>query len=533
MAYKEHGMWEVLDVLKRLHAGEGIRATARQTGRDRNTVKRYRDAAEEVGWVAGRHDPDEDLAQDVIAALRPGPKGTAETPTEITLASHASRIREWLKPDDFYRKGLQLSKVHQLLTRDGVAVSYSALYRYAVKHMGFSEKSMTVRMDDVPPGSVAEIDFGRLGLIPDPDTGKQRVVHALIVTLVYSRHQYVHVCHTQKLHDLIAGLDDAWEFFGGRPARVIIDNMKAAVVKPDRYDPVFQRTFGLYADHHGFTIDAAEAYSPQQKPHVERSVPYVRENFFRGEQFLNLAHVQRAACKWCVETAGMRTHGTTRRHPFVEYEAFEKAALEPANEKRFDTPQWGEPKVHIDCHVQFKNAMYSVPYQYRGKQTTIKGDSQLVRIYIGGQLVKTHPRMPAGKRSTDYSDYPPEKSAYAMRDANYIINKAKERGEHIGILAEQLLSGDFPWANLRQSQKLLRLYDKYGYQLLEAACSRALSFDVTNVRKVENIIKNALENEKRQAIDPDSKDNNVTQLPLRFLRDNSSFNHSKTNRETP
>lgn len=533
MAYKEHGMWEALEVLKRLHAGEGIRATARHTGRDRRTVKRYRDAAVSVGWVAGLHEPDDDLAQDVIASFRPGPRDGEASPTERTLTPHAPRIREWLKADDFYSKGLQLTKVHQLLARDGVKVSYSALYRYAVKHMGFAEKAITVRMGDVSPGSVAEVDFGRLGMVPDPDTGKQLVVHALVVTLVYSRHQYVHVCHTQKLSDLIAGLDDAWEFFGGRPARVIIDNMKAAVVKADKYEPTFQRTFSQYADHHGFTIDAAEAYSPQQKPHVERNVQYVRENFFRGEDFLNLAHVQRAARKWCVETAGMRDHGTTRRQPFVEFEAFEKAALEAANEKRFDTPQWGEPKVHIDCHVQFLKATYSVPFQYRGMQTVVNGDSQLVRIYVRGQLVKTHPRRRAGERSTDYNDYPPEKSVYAMRDADYIINKAKERGEHIGIFAEQLLSGDFPWANLRQSQKLMRLYDKYGFQLLEAACGRALRFDVINVRTVENIIKNALENEQRQTVDPACAETNVTQLPLRFMRDNSSFNHSKTDRETP
>jgi len=533
MAYKEHGMWEVLEVLKRLHAGEGIRPTARQTGRDRNTVKRYRDAAEEVGWVAGLHEPDEELAQDVIVTLRPGPKGAEQTPTEMALAPHRSRIEGWLKPDDFYKKGLQLTKVHQLLLREGAVVSYSALYRYAVKHFGFSEKSVTVRMGDVPPGSVAEVDFGRLGLVMDPETGKRRVVHALIVTLVYSRHQYVHVSHTQQLPDLIAGLDDAWEFFGGVPARVIIDNMKAAVIKADKYEPVFQRTFSLYAGHNDFTIDAAEARSPQQKPHVERGVPYVRENFFRGEAFLNMEHIQRAARKWCLETAGMRTHGTTRRQPLVEFEAFEKSALNPKAEKRFDTPQWGEPKVHIDCHVQFRNATYSVPYKHRGHKTLVKGDSQMVRIYVKGELVQTHPRKRPGERSTDYNDYPPEKSAYAMRDADYIIGKAKERGEHIGIFTEQLLSGDFPWANLRQSQKLMRLYDKYGYQLLEAACGRALSFDVVNVRKVENIIKNALENEKRRTLEPGQENSDVIQLPLRFLRDNNCFNNSKTNRETP
>ncbi|MBN2674230.1 MAG: IS21 family transposase [Deltaproteobacteria bacterium] len=519
-------MWEVLDVLKRIHAGAGIRTVARQTGRGRNTVKRYVRTAEEVGWVARIHEPDEDLAQDVVSALQPGPKDGGQTITESVLAPHHCQIELWLKPDDYHQKGLQLTKAHQLLAREGVKVSYSALYRYAVKHLGFAEKTLTMRMEGEPPGKVAEIDFGRLGLVMDPDTGKRRTVYALIVTLVYSRHQYVHACYSQKLADVIAGLDDAWEFFGGVPARVIVDNMKTAVVKADKYEPVFNRTFGLYSDHHSFTIDAAESESPKHKPHVERSVQYVRENFFKGEKFLNLADVQRRARKWCLETAGMRIHGTTQRRPFVEFEAFEKETLNPANEKRFDTPQWAELKVHPDSHVQFKKALYSVPYAYRGKTATVQGDSQLVRIYIKGQLVKTHPRKRNGERSTDYNDYPKEKAAYAMRDSDYIIKKARERGEQIGIFAEQLLSGDFPWANLRQSHKLMRLYDKYGYQLLESACCRALSFDAINVRQVENIIINALENKKREAGEPQRQSDNVTQLPLRFLRDNSSFKHS-------
>lgn len=525
MAYKEQGMWEVLDVLKRLHNGEGIRSVSRNTGRDRNTVKRYKSAAEDVGWVAGVHAPDEDLAHDVLAALRPGPSGTVSTETERKLAPHKEQIREWLKKDESFERGLKLTKVHTLLKRKGVELSYIALYRYAVKHLDFSQKALTVRMADVLAGEVAEVDFGRLGLVLDQQTGKRRAVHALVVTLVFSRHQYVHVSHSQKLVDLIAGLDDAWAFFGGVTSRVIIDNLKAAVTKADRYDPVFQRTFNMYAEHHGFTIDAAEARSPKHKPHVERQVQYVRENFFRGEHFLNLEHVQREACKWCLETAGMRSHGTTGKQPFVEFESFEKPALKAANLERFDPPVWAEPKVHVDCHVQFKKAMYSVPHEHRGKQTTVHGDSTLVRIYVEGQLVKTHMRKQAGERSTDYNDYPQEKSAYAMRDANYIVRKAKERGESIGIFAERLLSGNFPWANLRQSQKLMRMYDKYGYQTLEAACSRALNFDIVNVKRLENIIKNALESKQLETLSPSSTNDNVVQLPLRFLRDNKSFKH--------
>ena len=223
MAYMEHGMWEVLDVLQRIHKGQGIRSVARTTGRDRKTVRRYLEVANELGWVAGLHEPDDSLAEEVLLALRPGPKGEHPSEIEQLLGLHTEHIKEWLKADDFYKRGLRLTKVHELLSRSGVNVSYSALHRYAVKHMGFGDKGMTVRMADVSLGEVAEIDFGRLGLVPDEETGNNRVVHALIVTLGYSRHQYVHVTHSQKLPDLIAGLDDAWEFFGGVPKRVVLD----------------------------------------------------------------------------------------------------------------------------------------------------------------------------------------------------------------------------------------------------------------------------------------------------------------------
>ena len=98
-------------------------------------------------------------------------------------------------------------------------------------------------MADVEPGELVELDFGRLGKVYDPDTGRQRVLHALTVTAVFSRHQYVHVTHSQRLDDLIDGIEDAWEFFGGVAARVVVDNLKAAVTPSDRYDPDFQRTF--------------------------------------------------------------------------------------------------------------------------------------------------------------------------------------------------------------------------------------------------------------------------------------------------
>ena len=315
MAYREIGMWEILEVLRRVHRGERQRAIARATGHSRSTIRRYVTAARELGWAPLVVEPDEALAVGVGKGLRPVAAEPGLGESEARLRPHQAQIRTWLEAEDGGR-GLRLSKVRELLRRQGVEVPYSSLHRFASKHCGFADaRRITVRVADVAPGELAEVDFGRLGLVPDPEIGHRRVLHALIVTLVYSRHQYVHVAHSQTLSDLIEGLEDAWTFFGGVPARVVLDNLKAAVTKADRYDPVFQRTFAEYARWRGFVIDAAVPRHAKGKPHVERQVQYLRENFFRGESWLGRDHVQREAVRWCVDIAGQRVHGTTRKRP--------------------------------------------------------------------------------------------------------------------------------------------------------------------------------------------------------------------------
>lgn len=531
MAYREHGMWEVLDVLMRVHRGEGRRQIARVTGRARKTISRYVKVATQLGWAPEQDEPDEKLAAAVIARLQPGPKEVV-VDSERALEPHKEELRRWLKPHDGYRRGLRLTKVLSKLERQGVHVSYSALYRFACKYLDFGRSASTVRVADVAPGELAEVDFGRLGLVFDPEAGRKRVTHALVVTLVHSRHQYVHITHSQALDDLITGIDDAWDFFGGVTARVVLDNLRAAVVKADRYEPAFQRTFNEYAKHRGFVIDAAVVRHPTGKPHVERQIQYVRDSLFRGEHWLDVAHVQREARTWCLSTAGGRIHGTTRKQPLVEFEASEKGALKPLRDERFDTPKWAELKVHPDQHIRFGQALYSVPYQHKnrptkGKQTTVRGDSRLVRIYLDGDLIKTHAVKPKGGRSTDYGDYPPEKTAYAMRDANYIISKAKQRGASLGKFTEALLSGAYPWSMLRQAQKLMRLVDKYGAERVDAACQRAISFDLINVKRVERIIVQALDSPSFTETHARTRAS-VTQLPLKFLRPAQSFCHATT-----
>lgn len=530
MAYREVQMWEILNVLRRIGRGESKAAVAVATGHTRRTVRRYVQVAEELGWVPGEHEADEALALEVYRAVRPGAPSDEPGSVEAELLPHREAITKWLEGDGANDPALRLTKIHRKLEGAGVSVSYPSLRRFVIKHCGFTGRArrLTVRLDEVPPGDVAQVDFGRLGFI-EVEPGKRRAVHALVVTLVHSRHQYVHITFEQNLPELIEGLEAAWEFFGGVTARVIIDNLKAAVTKADRYDPVFQRTFEEYAHYRGFVIDAATVRSPTHKPHVERGISYLRDSFFKGERWLGLEHLHREAKRWVLEVAGQRVHGTTQRKPLEVFEQSERSKLMPLLRPRFDPPTWStDLKVHPDHCVSFGRALYTVPTRHVGKHVDVRGDSKLVRIYLAGELIKTHERKPPGGRSLDRNDYPQEKAGYTMRDPDRVIKQAREHGEHVGAFMERLLEGDFPWAKLRQAQALLRFVSKYGHRRVDVACQRALAFDLINVKRVERIIKTAPASPSSTG--DEARGGQLVQLPLRFQRPAGSFNHQQPSR---
>jgi transposase len=517
MSDKEYTVIEILDVLRRHAAGDKISAIARATGMDRKTVRKYIRIAEGKGLKKDSDTNIEDIAYEVFREINGGAKADDGSDRDTILLPHKDTITGWLE-----REKLTLTKVHVKLLRTGVETSYSSLYRFVQEHIGSTGKSATVRMAETEPGEVAEVDFGRLGYLFDKAVNRMKALYALVVTLVFSRYQYVHVTRKQDLSALIGGIEEAWEFFGGITRRLIIDNMKAAVVKSSRYEPIFNRTFLEYSQYQGFIIDPAVARHPQGKATVERQIPYVRDNFFKGEEFIDSEHVQREALKWCMDVAGMRIHGTTRKRPRIVFDEQEKTLLLPQRDERFDVPKWGSGKVHPDHHIRFSNALYSLPTKYVGKKLEIRADSKLTRIYHQGAVIKTHPVMPEGKRSTDYEDYPKHKTPYAMRNCDYYITKAKEVGTDCGSFMEQLLTGDFPWSKLRQAQKLIRLSEKYGTARMEQACSRALSFSLIDVFRLERIIKQALGREAEKG-----GDKRGIIVPARFGRPAEYFMKNK------
>lgn len=519
MAHKEYFVTDIMDVLRRLEAGDSIRKIFRTTGIDRKTITRYRTIAIEHGFGSKEGKVElPDIALAVFKEIRrpnPGPLRKHDR----LLRQWNSKLKEWLGEEK-----LTLTKAHVKLKRSGVKVSYSSLYRYAREELGFGSQQNTVRLAPTDPGEVAQADFGQMGIVYDSSKGRNRKLHALVVTLCFSRYQYVYLTFDQTFQALVHGIEEAWEFFGGTTRRLIVDNMKAAVVKADRYEPVFNRVFKEYSEYRGFIIDATVPGHPKGKGMVENQVRYVRENFFKGEDFIHREQAQKAAIQWCRTVAGLRIHGTTRKLPLLVFEQEEQTTLGALSVGRYDPPSWGECKVHPDHHINFERSYYSLPTKFIGKNVFVRGSKTLVHIYLKGELVKTHGRVGPGERSTDYSDYPAEKGAYAMRSVNYYISRAKDTGEATGRFAAELLSGEFPWSRIRQAQKLLRLADKYGSHRIELVCRRALAFGLDNVNRLEGMLRRGIEQEE-----PNQPTGVLVRLgKAKFGRDASYFCHEST-----
>jgi transposase len=515
MAYREVRRMDIDQIIRRWLAGEKIRAIARSTGADRNTVRRIVRFAEKEG--IGRETPWPDEGKLQVIRQRMGRPGTAvaSSEPEQRLKPRTEQIRAWLDKDH-----LLLSKVHELLGREGLAVSYSSLYRFARKWCDFGTASaITVRRAESLPGEMAEVDFGRLGPLQELGSRQPRMVHGFILTLGYSRLSCVIPVFKQDLPTVIDCFERIWLFLGGCPRRVVLDGMKACIDRADPYTPRFNRTFLEYANYRGFLPDPARPRHPQDKPLVENSVAYVRERFFKGETFIDLDDVARRALVWCREVAGRRIHGTTRRVPLEVFEAEEKPQLIPMVGERFDTPTWAQCKVHPDHHVRFAQALYSVPTRWIGCQVDVRGDRSLVRIYLHGELIKTHERKLPGQRSTDYADYPDGRAPYALRWPNYYCKRARELGAAAGDFTDKLLSGEFPWSRLRQAQKLLGLAERYGAARLDAACRRALDFDLLDVHRLKRILEQGLESQT----EPQPIVGKQAVLELKFLRPAEHF----------
>jgi len=392
-------------------------------------------------------------------------------------------------------------KIEQLLTLDcsaqviferlsdsyGFDGSYDSVKRY-VRKLKEKTPEAFIRME-VGPGEEAQVDFGSAGWMFDPVEKRLRKAWCFVMVLSHSRHMFVKFVFDQKIATWLNLHREAFEFFRGVPKKIILDNLKAAIVKALFYDTALQRTYADCGQHYGFLISPCRVATPHHKGKVESGgVKYVKKNFLPGRSFIDINEANEKALFWCMEK-GLRIHGTTKWNPIEIFDKVEKDMLLQLPKEPYQSCWWKQCKLHPDCHIVFEGSYYSAPYTLIGKKLWVHITQDTVRIFHEYQQVGMHLRARRkGERKTIKEHLPPEKQAYLMATPVICRQQAKEVGENTYQLIERLLA-EKPLDKLRTVQGILGLEDKYGKQRLEAACKRALFFDDVKYGTINNILK--------------------------------------------
>jgi hypothetical protein len=256
--------------------------------------------------------------------------------------------------------------------------------------------------------------------------------------------------------------------------------------------PRITPAFLEYAQARHFHIDPARVRAPRDKGRVERAVPGVRDDCFAGEVLTTLEAARAWGRHWCLNDYGLRRHSRTQRRPLEHFQAEEQARLRPAPTTPYDIPLWSAPTVGRDQLAAVDKALYSIPHPYVGQRVTARADAQIVRFYARGLLIKTHPRTAAGRQSIDASDYPLERSIYAMRNVDALRRQAEAADEVIGRYAAALLESPLPWTRMRRVYALLGLVRRYGAARVSEVCTIALGADMLDVHRLTRMLEHAV-----------------------------------------
>jgi transposase len=485
MPGKRKETMDIRELLRYIQRGQSDRAVEKATGVNRKTVARYRAWATEQNLLAGTLPPLGELHRLMKETMRttPPPQNTSSVEPYRELVA---QLRG---------QGVEMAAIHQRLVERGYTGSYSSVRRF-VGALEPTTPEAVVRVE-TKPGEEAQLDFGFAGSLIDPETGKVRRAWAFVMTLSWSRHQYVELVFDQKLETWLRLHRNAFAFFGGVPERLVVDNLKAAIVHACWHEPEAQHSYRECADHYGFLIAACRPYTPEHKGKVESGgVHYVKRNFLAGREPVSLPQANQAVLRWVNDVAGQRRHGTTKEAPLARFE-IERTSLQSLPTTPYDLAVWKHiKKLNRDCHVVFQDAYYSAPWRLIGHPLWVAGGLTQVRIYTADyELVATHERARnPGQWQTDVTHLPTEKVPGLLLTRDSCRQQAATIGPATLEVVNRLLDHR-PEDRLRSAGRVLRLAERFGPQRLEASCARALRFDEAGYVTIKHILEEGLDTE--------------------------------------
>lgn len=447
--------YETFTRIKHLHDNMGLGASqiAHDLGLDQRTV---------IGWL------EEKRFRARNPTIRPSKLDTFKDSIVRMLESYPSYTAR---------------QIFQRLLGDGFDGSYQVVKRF-VRKVRPSRKSAYLTLA-FAPGECAQVDWGSYGSIRVGDT--QRRLSFFVMVLCFSRQMYVEFTVSQTMEHFLACHANAFAAFGGVPAKIMVDNLKSAVLRRVLGNAlVLNPKYLDFARHYGFDIAPCGVRKPNEKGRVENAVGYVKKNLLAGAELPDFSALAPAVKLWLNTVANVRIHGETKKKP-VEMLSTEQPHLLPLPANLYDIATVSQVRASSQFRVTLDANRYSVPARFAGLRLTMKTYPDRLCLYHENSLIARHAR--SYGRNLDFEDPDHPKELIVQR------RKAEDQKLFLRFLAlspraiDYFRELDARHLNAKHHvRKIVALADIHGHDAVTRAMDDALILHAVGSDYIANIV---------------------------------------------
>ena len=488
MSQKPIVMEQLKQILQLKNDGIAIREMARRIGISRNSVRKY------LALLNGANE-------------NPTNRELADTAYNNDQLEHNTQRLQQLT-HHFTCAGSELSKTgvtrhllwQEYLEQHPDGYGYSQYCYHLNQYLKQSDVSMHL---EYQPGDMIMVDFaGKKQHYVDVQTGGRIECHVFVAILPYSGLIFCKAVHTQQTADFIDCINAMLRYYAGVPATILCDNLKTAVNRPSRYEPVFTDMCYQLSEHYQTTFSATRPYSPRDKAMVEGAVRIVYAHVYatlRNQEFTSL-QLLNDVMQQQLYLLNNKPYKKTAYSRWYFYDEQEHCLLRPLPSEPFWPKKVVTLTVQRNYHVQLTedHLYYSVPYQYVGKKVKVLYDSRVVEVYFDTNRIALHIRKPHCKAYTTLAEHMPPHHQRMQQIKGWNKDDLLAQAARIGTAALQaatlmLENSIYIEQNYKACFGMLMLQKKYTTPRLEAACSRALQGSRVNYTMIKNILERGLD----------------------------------------
>lgn len=421
------------------------------------------------------------------------------------LGRDARTIKRWLRCEKYQAKALpqQCSKLdpykdeiirqlerhpysaqqlYQQLTEAGYQGSYSLVKGYVRQvRPKRAPAFLTLNFES---GECAQVDWGEYGTVSVGQT--RRRLSFFVMVLCYSRMMYVEFTVSQTMEHFLSCHQNAFAAFGLVPQKMMVDNLKSAVLQRRLGEITYNPHYVDFAKHYGFRIQACNVRKGNEKGRVESGVGYVKKNFLNGLTIPDFSMVNPAVKVWLAQIANVRQHGETHQRPLDRFEA-ERQQAQPLPLNPFDVGVTHQVLASNRFRVTFDANRYSVPAEYASQRLSLKAYPDRICIYANQSLIANHPRCYDRHQDIEHPDHPRELLKQRKTASEQLIMK---RFLALSPNANRYYQGmESRRFNARHhARQIVALSESYGQEKVARAIDDALELNAFSSEYIGNIL---------------------------------------------